>query len=154
LAVGLAVFGYIVMLLWNALIPELFKGPYITFWQSAGLLLLSHILLHACPMSRRGPGKWKREHWRKHWERKLASMTPEEREKFKSEWKNRCGWSGGWGGDWQQYMGYATMSPEEREQFKQEMKRWWIECATMTPEEKEKFKDDMKKRWGWKPEGE
>src|SRR5690348_9206376 len=97
LAVGLAVFGYIVMLLWNALVPELFKGPYLTFWQSAGLLLLSHILLHGCPISRGGPGKWRRAHWRKHWEQKLANMSPEEREKFKAEWKNRCGWHPGEG---------------------------------------------------------
>ena len=31
--------------LWNWLIPELFHGPVLTFWQTAGLFLLSKILL-------------------------------------------------------------------------------------------------------------
>jgi len=81
--------GFIVMQLWNMLIPELFKGPEITFLQSIGLLLLSHILF------RGGPHHWHsrhRERWRKHWEQKLASMSPDEREKLKAEWKRRCGW--------------------------------------------------------------
>jgi hypothetical protein len=37
------VFG--VQALWNWLIPELFHGPVLTFWQTAGLFLLSKILL-------------------------------------------------------------------------------------------------------------
>ena len=36
---------YLVMCLWNSLIPLLFHGPVITFWQTAGLFLLSKILL-------------------------------------------------------------------------------------------------------------
>jgi len=41
-----AVFGftYVVMLLWNALIPELFNGPELAYWQTLGLLILSKIL--------------------------------------------------------------------------------------------------------------
>lgn len=39
----LVVFG--VMALWNWLIPDLFNGPVLTFWQTAGLFLLSKILL-------------------------------------------------------------------------------------------------------------
>jgi hypothetical protein len=41
----LAVFliGYITMSLWNWLVPVLFNGPFITFWQALGLLLLSKI---------------------------------------------------------------------------------------------------------------
>ena len=37
-------FGWITMTLWNWLVPVLFNGPVITFWQSIGLLLLSKIL--------------------------------------------------------------------------------------------------------------
>ena len=33
-----------IMWLWNWLVPELFNGPTITFWQSAGLFVLSNIL--------------------------------------------------------------------------------------------------------------
>jgi len=41
-----AVFGftYVVMLLWNALVPELFNGPVVGYWQTLGLLVLSKIL--------------------------------------------------------------------------------------------------------------
>ena len=38
-------FVWLVMLLWNALIPELFSGPVLTYWQTAGIFLLSKILL-------------------------------------------------------------------------------------------------------------
>jgi hypothetical protein len=41
--VFLAVF--VTMYLWNWLIPALFHGPELTFWQTAGLFLLSKILL-------------------------------------------------------------------------------------------------------------
>jgi hypothetical protein len=41
--ITLAVF--LTMSLWNALIPQLFHGPVLTFWQTAGLFLLSKILL-------------------------------------------------------------------------------------------------------------
>lgn len=37
------IFG--VQALWNWLIPELFNGPVLTFWQTVGLFLLSKILL-------------------------------------------------------------------------------------------------------------
>ena len=33
-----------IMWLWNWLVPELFNGPTITFWQSAGLFVLCNIL--------------------------------------------------------------------------------------------------------------
>jgi len=41
--VFLVIFG--VMKLWNWLIPELFHGPVLSYWQTAGLFLLSKILL-------------------------------------------------------------------------------------------------------------
>jgi len=36
---------FVTMKLWNGLIPSLFHGPVLTFWQTAGLFLLSKILL-------------------------------------------------------------------------------------------------------------
>ncbi len=36
---------YITMSLWNWLVPSLFNGPVLNFWQTAGLFLLSKILL-------------------------------------------------------------------------------------------------------------
>ncbi len=37
-------FVWLVMLLWNALIPALFSGPVLSYWQAAGILILSKIL--------------------------------------------------------------------------------------------------------------
>jgi hypothetical protein len=80
------VFGVATMLLWNALIPDLFHGPFLTFWQAVGLLVLSHILFHSpC-----GHGRWAHHHWKHRFEAKLAAMTPEEREKFKDEYSRCC----------------------------------------------------------------
>lgn len=43
---GLAIlFGFIIMWLWNWLMPEIFGLPTLTFWQSAGLFILLKILL-------------------------------------------------------------------------------------------------------------
>jgi hypothetical protein len=90
-AVAIALLGAVVMLLWNSLVPDVFKGPEITFWQAAGLLLLSHLLLRGWAPWRYG-NSWRRERWKRRFEEKLAAMTPEEREKFKEEWKRKCGW--------------------------------------------------------------
>jgi len=53
-------------------------------------LILSKILFGG--FGRRGG--WNRGRvngWKNRFEEKMAAMTPEEREKFKAEWKNRCG---------------------------------------------------------------
>jgi hypothetical protein len=66
------VFG--VQALWNWLVPELFNGPVLTFWQTAGLFLLSKILLTGiAPGGHSSPKKawnkeWKKE-WKKEWEK-------------------------------------------------------------------------------------
>ena len=84
------VFGFVVMELWNVLIPDIFNGPAITFWQAIGLLLLSHILVRG--WGGRWPGGWKHDRWKHKLEEKLSTMTPEEKEKFKEEYRRRCGW--------------------------------------------------------------
>jgi len=54
-------FGFIVMWLWNWLMPTIFSLPAISFWQGWGLLLLSSILFKRHPsVSHAG-----REHRRK-----------------------------------------------------------------------------------------
>lgn len=88
-AVAATVLGFAVMLLWNALIPDLFHGPVLTFWEAVGLLVLSHLLFRGWG----GPRfHHHRDRWKRRFEEKLASMTPEEQEKFKEDWKRRCGW--------------------------------------------------------------
>jgi hypothetical protein len=37
-------FGFVLMWLWNALMPDIFGLPEITYWQAMGLCLLSKIL--------------------------------------------------------------------------------------------------------------
>ena len=85
---GLSLFSAIVMLLWNSLIPGIFHLSVITFWQALGLLVLSKLLFGGFR------GGWAgRHHWRKNdMRQKWMNMTPEERTKFKQEWRNRC-WS-------------------------------------------------------------
>lgn len=78
--------GAVVMLLWNALIPEIFGGARITWIQALGLLILARILT-----GRWGRGGWRRgRRWREQWERKVANMSPEEREKWKAEVGRYC----------------------------------------------------------------
>ena len=43
-ALAIAALGLLVTTLWNSLIPELFGGPAITFWQALGLLVLMRVL--------------------------------------------------------------------------------------------------------------
>ncbi len=72
----LALFTYVVMLLWNWLVPLLFSGPIVNYWQTLGILVLSKILfagLH--PFHREGP-PWKNKSWghdrdRSYWRRKF-----------------------------------------------------------------------------------
>lgn len=44
-------FGWIVMLLWNWLMPEIFGLKKLTYWQAWGLLILSCILFKNCDFS-------------------------------------------------------------------------------------------------------
>lgn len=82
---GVALFSYIVMLLWNALIPDIFHLGMITFWQAAGLLILSKLLFGFGPGGR-GGAPWKR-HRMEGW----GNMSPEERQRFREHMRERCG---------------------------------------------------------------
>jgi hypothetical protein len=85
-------FGFITMHLWNWLVPVLFHGPFITFCQAIGLLILSKILFGGFKGGRHhGGGCHNRHHhgyWRKRMEERMASMSEEEKEAF----RNRCSW--------------------------------------------------------------
>jgi hypothetical protein len=84
------VLGWVVMTLWNSLIPELFHGPLITFWQAVGLLILSKIFLHSVGGGHWGH-RWKHDRWRSFMEKRLESMSPEEREKAWKRWEGCYG---------------------------------------------------------------
>ena len=85
-ALALVLFTFLVMNLWNWLMPALFGWKVITFWQAAGLLILSKILFGGFRGGRGGPGHWRRR-MRDRWE----NMTPEERENFRKGMRDRCG---------------------------------------------------------------
>lgn len=81
--------SFIVMTLWNWLMPGLIGASTIGFFQALGLLILSRILF-----GRGHKGKWGRGHcghgtgeWRGHFKRKMKEkmdgMSPEEKRKFK-----------------------------------------------------------------------
>lgn len=89
--VAVAVFGYVVMALWNRLIPPIFGWHSVTFWQAVGLLVLSKILFGGF---RGGPGRGM--HWRGRMKEKWAQMSPEEREKFSRGMGARFGRHGCW----------------------------------------------------------
>jgi hypothetical protein len=60
----------VTMKLWNWLIPSLFHGPVLTFWQTAGLFLLSKILLTGVAPgshSTKSRKDWHRRYNEKYW---------------------------------------------------------------------------------------
>ena len=86
--------SYVVMLLWNCLIPGIFGFSVITFWQAMGLFVLCKLLFgfgrgggRGCGPCGGGRAPWMR--WKM--KERLANMTPEEREEFKQKMKDRCG---------------------------------------------------------------
>ena len=93
--------SYIVMTLWNAVIPGVFSLPVIGFWQAAGLLVLCRILFGGFRPHGHG---WRHRGWYARWHR----MTPEERERFRDNIKR-----------WKQ------MSWEERREYR----RSWRGCG-------------------------
>jgi len=91
---GLAIFifigGEIVMRLWNWLLPSLFGWRQLTFWQAVGILALCRILFGSHGL--RGPRSGVRRRMQERMEERYASMTPEERERFRQNWRGRCGY--------------------------------------------------------------
>jgi len=82
----LALVGLVVMLLWNSLVPELFHGPLLGYWQALGMLVLSRLLFGGL-RGRGWNGHWRQRMWRERWEQ----MTPEERARVHEHVQRRCG---------------------------------------------------------------
>ncbi len=92
-----ATMSYLVMSIWNWLMPSIFGLVTITFWQALGILALAKLLFGFGRGGWRGSsygGHWKHRgyEYKKQMEEKLKNMTPEERENFRAEWRKRCGW--------------------------------------------------------------
>lgn len=78
--IGIGAFSGLFMLLWNSIIPSVFHIGMITFWQAAGILLLSKILFGGF----RGRHRFAGGCGRKAMWMKWHNMTPEDKEKFRS----------------------------------------------------------------------
>lgn len=81
----IAILSAIVMLLWNNVLVEVINVKQISYWQAAGLFILSKILFTSF---RPGPpGGFRRggPPWRK----KLMNLSDEERDQFRKEWEQR-----------------------------------------------------------------
>jgi len=88
--VGVGALGWVVMSLWNWLMPALVDGVHqLDYLHAVGLLVLSRILFGGM----RGRGGWHGGHHRHRWEQ----MSEEERAKFKNGMRGlrgRCGRGG------------------------------------------------------------
>jgi hypothetical protein len=80
----ISLFSYIVMSLWNAILPEVLHAGVINFWQAMGILVLSKILFS-------GFGGWggRKHAWKRRMEEKWGNMSDEEREQLRSSMKSR-----------------------------------------------------------------
>lgn len=69
------IFG--VQALWNWLIPDLFNGPELTYWQTLGLFILSKILLTGVAPGK-GSGNKHDKKWKKRFEERCREKTAED----------------------------------------------------------------------------
>ena len=84
--VGIGLLVWVVMLLWNAILPDVVGVSEITYWQALGILVLSKILFGGFKgdSSKRFKNKKKSKD-------QFMNMTDEQKATFKSEWESRCG---------------------------------------------------------------
>ena len=85
--VFIALFSWVVMVLWNGLVPPVFHGPAIGYWQAFALLVLCRVLFGGLRGWRGSHGHWRRHMWRERWE----NLTPEERSRLRERFMERCG---------------------------------------------------------------
>lgn len=84
--------GFVVMSLWNSILPAVIGVKTITFLQALGILVLSKILFGG--FGGRG-GRWRGSPaWKEKMKQRWDKMTPEEKERFKAECRSR------WGNRW------------------------------------------------------
>jgi len=76
----------IVMILWNWLLPDILGAKAITFWQAAGIFVLSKILFGGFG----GKRGFSREKFRRLKEERMHGMSEEQKGKLKEMWKQRC----------------------------------------------------------------
>jgi hypothetical protein len=75
-------FGFIVMWLWNWLMPDIFGLKTISFWQAWGLVVLAHILFKSFPHHNK---HFHDDHWKKRFKDKYCSEKKEQKNEGMSE---------------------------------------------------------------------
>jgi len=89
----IAIFSVAAMFLWNALMPEIFGLPVLTYWQTAGMVILARILFgglglrHLGLRSGRG-GDGRLFHHGNALREKWLNMSEDERKEFLRERRN------------------------------------------------------------------
>lgn len=77
IAAGMAlILGFVVMWLWNWLMPTIFGLTKITFWQAWGLVVLSHILFKSFPHHKNHDHD---DRWKRHFKEKFVPEKVEEK---------------------------------------------------------------------------
>ncbi len=89
----IAAFGAAAMLLWNALMPQIFAMPALTYWQTVGLMLLARILFGGLAHDmahggRRGRGDVLMFRQGNKLREKWMNMSEEERKEFMEKEKD------------------------------------------------------------------
>lgn len=138
--VAIAIMSAIVMLIWNLLIPDLFHGPEVNYWQAVGLLVLTRLLVGIRGRHGHwGPWSWKhrRRGWKHRWYdgngcRDWEQSSSNDPARSQEEWqavKNR--WKAEFGNRMHdKWMQWESMSPEERRAFKEERRNAYRSCRS------------------------
>lgn len=79
--------GAIVYWLWNAILPDLLGIKTIKYPQALGLLVLCRLLFGNFGWRRGGDSS----RFKQHFKDRFRNMSEEERQRFRDEWKKRCG---------------------------------------------------------------
>lgn len=83
--------GGVVMVLWNAILPEVVHAGRLSYWQGVGLLVLCRVLFGSFGTGRGGADWRTPRRGHEKWQR----MSAEERQQFRQQWQHRAR---GWGG--------------------------------------------------------
>lgn len=88
IAAAVLAMGAAVMLLWNAVLPDIAPVSRINYWQALGLFVLCRLLFGGFRFGPRGGGHpFGNRHFREKW----RNMSDEEREALKERWREKFG---------------------------------------------------------------
>lgn len=117
IAAFLTLISFVVMQLWNNLLPGILHVGAITFWQAMGIFILCKILFGFGKGGKPGWGGGGNPWMRKRMEERFKNMSAEEQERFKAKMRDRnCGWDnhGRFGRPWDNF------NPEQESKEKQD----------------------------------